>query len=163
MDYYKMMENIASEYGYELQREQITLDYGEHTYPAIIFSTKISGDVELKMRNFTSLFGSMLPGGGIPPGYKREECFLCCELSSTRNNSFNISFVDRAYDIVEPKLKEFFSNLPIFFENFYGKVCLCLMLNPDALVTFDSVNCSSIDNMVQIFNAVLKVANSMLI
>ena len=152
MDSTQIIDAIASCYGVQKTVRKTFVG----NYPAVFLVIRLQRGVSLCDRCFTSIIG------GVPSGYKREEAFFYKEFSSMFNDSYSDAFLDYAYDIVEPKLKQKYHGIPIFFENIYGKVCMCTMMNLNSFVMYGSVNRIEIDRSVDIFDLFFQDADRMI-
>lgn len=144
MDHLDALKRIAEYYGVRVSAQRIYVN----NYPALLTSATITNGISVNYRCFTSIFGE------VPDGYEREEGFFSKPVSSSQNNSYSSSFVDYAYDIVEPEVRQLFPGVPVYFENLFGKVCTCLPIDFDALVMFDSVNRNEVDKLINAFELI---------
>lgn len=84
----------------------------------------------------------------IPPGFEKEELSVSIPLPLYGNNSYDSSFTNKAYSVIEPSLRRAFPNIPIFLQNWSGKVYLSLMLNPNNLCYNNEVSTSIINTII---------------
>ena len=76
----------------------------------------------------------------IPDGYRQDELFIAIPFDTEFNDSFNEKFVDYCYDELEMPLRRQYNNVPLFFENLFGQIHVCIFFDENFICRNNNID-----------------------
>lgn len=155
-----IFSEIANFFGVEVKTDQGFIETKDDVLNTLI--KEINCDFATSNRNLLpcseirfrlqNIIREPLSFRSLPSGYAEEEFTISVPLPLPGNNSYDHTFVNTAYEIVEPYLKRKHPQYPVFCENKLGTVYLCLMLDINGIYNNSQVDTQSLHFVIDALN-----------